>query len=257
MIIWDCKIWVIIEIQRSPLIMSVIKTLLFSDARILPWCWIPMLVSVLHSLTYLHFQSRHLLIWVKWIFIKQTLCYNLTWWHIQFQLFRNQVYWHVKGILSTMWNKKTVQQNEILHKWKYCLFVSVKYKLLPWLAKTRLLKNLSKYLPWLFSPTMPIFKLFSSNTVAGGGIYKNISLGSIAHRHILVPHISGHNICSLFLDRLKYESKKSKSNHSSSMENSTGRYHSSSFFCQAVCNCVCSHWILLNTGLCMSVHSLW
>lgn len=64
--------------------------------------------------------------------------------------------------------------------------------------------------------------------------------------HILVPLISGHNICSLFLDRLKYESKKSKSNHSSSMESSTGRYHSSSFLCQAVCSlnstvfvCVC------------------
>lgn len=71
--------------------------------------------------------------------------------------------------------------------------------------------------------------------------------------HILVPLISGHNICSLFLDRLKYESKKSKSNHSSSMESSTGRYHSSSFLCQAVL------WILLCLFVCVCVswHSSW
>ena len=75
--------------------------------------------------------------------------------------------------------------------------------------------------------------------------------GSEAH-HILVPHISGHNICSLFLDRLKYESKKSKSNHSSTMENSTGTCHSSSFLCRAICNVVCAHnefWEVM--GLCV------
>uniref|UniRef100_G3PKA5 CUE domain containing 1b n=1 Tax=Gasterosteus aculeatus TaxID=69293 RepID=G3PKA5_GASAC len=40
-------------------------------------------------------------------------------------------------------------------------------------------------------------------------------------------------LVALERDRLKYESKKSKSTHSSSMENSTGRYHSLSFLCQA------------------------
>lgn len=58
-----------------------------------------------------------------------------------------------------------------------------------------------------------------------------------------------------FLDRLKYESKKSKSNHSSSTENSTGRYHSSRFPCQAIYNS--AHWNLLNTGLCVSRNLLW
>ncbi|KAM3616589.1 uncharacterized protein V6R79_020416 [Siganus canaliculatus] len=45
-------------------------------------------------------------------------------------------------------------------------------------------------------------------------------------------------LIALERDRLKYESKKSKSNHSSSMENSTGRYHSSRFLCKAVCSSV-------------------